>query len=131
MRTLPEAFWSRPHAAITNASFTAMHQISLTPLPLSLSKFCTKLGTCFAEHVGVKAPGTAKMAIFLPFVASATLTSFGLIGQPAPSNSVISVSLPSGRRSPTLMVMESPWKNGWREESAGNENAGNEKDVAV
>src|SRR4051812_36647901 len=106
MRTLPPAFWSRPHAAMTNASFTATHQISSTPLPFSLSKFFTKLGTCFAEQVGVYAPGTAKIAIFFPFAASATLMSFGLMGQPAcASNSVDSESLPSGSLSPALIAM--------------------------
>src|SRR5947208_11742667 len=30
MRTLPPAFWSRPQAAITKASFVATHQISST-----------------------------------------------------------------------------------------------------
>ena len=32
MRTLPPAFWSRPHAPITKASLTDTHQISSTPL---------------------------------------------------------------------------------------------------
>src|SRR5881628_755746 len=60
----------------------------------------------FAVQVGVYAPGTANIAIFFPFAASATLMSFGLIGQPAASsNSVASESLPSGSLSPTLMVI--------------------------
>src|SRR5258706_15364161 len=46
------------------------------------------------------------MAIFLPFTAPATCTSFGGIAQCVPeSNSVDSMSLPSGSLSPTLMVI--------------------------
>src|SRR6266571_154106 len=55
---------------------------------------------------GVFAPGTAKIAIFLPLTASATLMSLGLIGHPAAASySVDLESLPSGRVSPTLMVI--------------------------
>src|SRR4051812_10001952 len=49
------------------------------------------------------------MAIFLPFTASATFTSFGGIAHCVPeSNSVDSISLPSGSLSPTLIVMGTP-----------------------
>src|SRR5256885_14684066 len=48
------------------------------------------------------------MAIFLPSAASPTLTSFGGIAQlVAESNSVDSISLPSGSLSPTLIAMGS------------------------
>jgi hypothetical protein len=54
----------------------------------------------------VYAPGRPKIAIFFPFVASATLTSFGAIAHcVAESNSVDSISFPSGSRSPTLIAM--------------------------
>src|SRR5437879_6492253 len=44
--------------------------------------------------------------IFLPLTASPTFTSLGGIAHCVPeSNSVDSMSLPSGRRSPTLMAM--------------------------
>src|SRR5712664_4827783 len=46
------------------------------------------------------------MAIFLPLTASPTLTSLGGIAHCVPeSNSVDSMSLPSGKRSPTLIAM--------------------------
>src|SRR5947207_11182250 len=46
------------------------------------------------------------MAIFLPFAASPTFTSFGGIAHCVPeSNSVLSISLPSGSLSPTLIVI--------------------------
>src|SRR3954471_19969127 len=46
------------------------------------------------------------MAIFLPLVASATCTSLGGIAQCVPeSNSVDSMSLPSGSFSPTLIAI--------------------------
>src|SRR3990170_3323473 len=46
------------------------------------------------------------MATFLPFTASPTFTSLGAVAHcVAESNSVLSMSLPSGSRSPTLMAM--------------------------
>src|SRR4051812_5655190 len=49
------------------------------------------------------------MATFLPLVASPTFTSFGGIAHCVPeSNSVDSISLPSGSLSPTLIVMGTP-----------------------
>src|SRR3954453_3679500 len=53
------------------------------------------------------------MATFLPLVASPILTSLGGIAHCVPeSNSVDSISLPSGSLSPTLIVMRTPrvWK---------------------
>src|SRR5213075_373601 len=92
--------------AMTNASFVATHHTSLTPLPFSASLFCRYPGTCFAEQVGVYAPGRPKIAIFLPFTASPTLTSLGGIAHCVPeSNSVLSINLPSGSLSPTLIAM--------------------------
>src|SRR5690349_18105422 len=104
-RILPPAFWSRDQAPITNASFTDTHQISSTPLPFSASKFWMKLGTCLAEQVGVKAPGSAKTAIFLPFTRSSTLKVFGPTVQPLPSTSMNSCNVPAGSLSPTLIVI--------------------------
>ncbi|MND04761.1 hypothetical protein D3C83_251780 [compost metagenome] len=52
------------------------------------------------------APGRPNTAIFLPFAASATLTSLGGIAHCVPeSNSVDSISLPSGSLSPTLIAI--------------------------
>src|SRR3979490_2653142 len=46
------------------------------------------------------------MAIFLPLTASPTFTSLGGMAHCVPeSNSVDSMSLPSGKRSPTLMAI--------------------------
>jgi hypothetical protein len=56
--------------------------------------------------VGVYAPGRPKIAIFLPRTASATFTSLGGMAHCVPeSNSVDSISLPSGSRSPTLIAI--------------------------
>src|SRR4029079_11527998 len=93
-----------PQAAMTKPSLVATHHTSSTFFAFSLSMFETYPGTCLAEQVGVKAPGSAKTTIFLPLVASPTLTSLGGSGQAA-SNSTDSDSLPSGSRSPTLMVI--------------------------
>jgi hypothetical protein len=41
-----------------------------------------------AEQVGVKAPGSAKIAIVLPAAALATSKLFGPIEQPSPSTSM-------------------------------------------
>src|SRR5688572_1356493 len=61
------------------------------------------------------------MAIFLPFAASATPTSLGAIAQwVAESNSVVSLSLPSGSLSPTLMVMRRLRARGWIEAADDN-----------
>ncbi|CAI8788458.1 protein of unknown function [Methylococcus capsulatus] len=61
------------------------------------------------EQVGVKAPGTPKITSFLPRACSPTSTALGFMGQAvAGSNSVHSVRLPAGRRSPTRMVMGFP-----------------------
>src|SRR5262245_26758016 len=101
MRTLPPQLWSLPHAPITNASFTDTHTISCTPFDFRSPAFSTKPGRCFIEHVGVNAPGTAKITTFLPFVSSPVDTSFG---PPSP----ISFSLTSGSLSPALMAIRKP-----------------------
>ncbi len=41
-----------------------------TPLSLSSSALVTKPGRCFAEQVGVKAPGRANSTAFLPLKIS-------------------------------------------------------------
>src|SRR5947207_517379 len=45
------------------------------------------------------------MTIFLPFARSETLKAFGPIVQPSVSVSIISVRVPSGSLSPTLIAM--------------------------
>src|SRR5690349_2117119 len=45
------------------------------------------------------------MAIFLPFTRSWTLNVLGPTLQPLPSTSMYSCRVPSGRRSPTLIVI--------------------------
>src|SRR6188472_327504 len=105
MCTLSPAFWSRPQAPITNGSLTDMQYTASTPFAFSLSKLARYDGTCFAEHVGVNAPGNPKITTFLPLVRSSTLNWFGPTLQPLPSTSTNSDSVPSGRRSPTLIVM--------------------------
>src|SRR5688572_17836432 len=77
-----------------------MHQISSTPFDFRSPCRATYPGTCFCDHVGVNAPTIPKIAIFLPFVASPTLTG---AGPEAPS----SISVPSGSRSPTLIAIVS------------------------
>src|SRR5688572_5673901 len=105
MRTLLSHFWLLPHAPMTNASLTATHHTSSTFLALSLSCCATYPGTCFADHVGVNAPGKPKITIFFPLVSSATLNALGPTVQPGRSSVTSSVSVPSGSRSPTLMAI--------------------------
>ena len=67
-----------PQAPITKASLTEMQAIASTPLAFSASKFSTKPGTCLAEQVGVKAPGSANSATVLPAKKLSVLTGRGL-----------------------------------------------------
>jgi len=57
-----------------------------------------KPGKCLAEHVGVKAPGSAKTATFLPAKKSSVFTGCGV-------PPFISMSIAEGSLSPTLMAM--------------------------
>src|SRR4051812_12119966 len=65
-------------------------------------------GTCFAEHVGVNAPGRPKIAIVLPLTRSSTLNVFGPIVQPLPSTSMNSDNVPEGSLSPTWIMVFAP-----------------------
>ena len=67
-----------PQASITNASFVVMQMVSSTPLAFNSSCAVMKLGRCDFEQPGVYAPGTAKIATFLPLINSAILTLEGL-----------------------------------------------------
>src|SRR5262249_10038036 len=102
MRTLPSAFCSLPHAPITNASLTEMQAMASTPFALNLSASATNPGTCFAEQVGVNAPGSAKATTFLPGAKSSSV----VIGLGPSGPSMRSVAL--GTLSPTLAISFPP-----------------------
>lgn len=57
--------WDLPHALMTQGSLKAMTTIWSMPLALRASFCSMKVGMCFSEQVGVKAPGTATMTTFL------------------------------------------------------------------
>ena len=99
--TLPSAPWSLPQAAMTKASLTDMHTIKSTPFAVMASALFTKLGRCFAEQVGVNAPGTANKPTFLPANSCVVLCGFG-------PSALISTSVASGILSPTWIVIVSP-----------------------
>ena len=69
-----------------------------TPFALISVAFATNPGKCFAEHVGVKAPGTAKTTTFLPAKSCSVLISV------TPSD-VLCFSVPLGILSPALMLI--------------------------
>src|ERR1700761_3322881 len=97
--------WFSPQAFITNTSLTETQAMVSTPLALKSATCCLKLGRCLAEQVGVKAPGSANSATFLPANSSSVVTGLG-------PPSCISVKVADGILSPTLMVMsELRW--GW------------------
>src|SRR4029077_12160705 len=95
---LPSALLAFFHASITKPSLTAVTAMVSTPLALIASAFCRKPGRWFLWQVGVKAPGTANSTTFLPLKTSS------VVFQPGPS-AVITLNLPSGTRSPTLIMM--------------------------
>src|SRR6187401_3062448 len=68
------------------------------PLALIAAAFFTKPGRWLLLQVGVKAPGTANSTTFLPLNNSSVVIGFG----PSP---VITVKLPLGTLSPTLIAM--------------------------
>src|SRR5450631_661005 len=92
----PVAFFQ---ASITNASLTAVTAMVSTPLALNAAALLTKLGMCMLVQVGVKAPGTANRATFLPLKISSVV--LGLLGPSA----VITRNVALGSLSPTLMGM--------------------------
>src|SRR5260370_17696545 len=102
MTTVPWAFWCVPQAPMTKASLTERQAMVSMPFFLRAASFWTNPGTCLAEQVGVKAPGTAKSTTFLPLKNSSVVTSL------TPSG-VISLNFADGTLSPTLMVMAFPF----------------------
>src|SRR6202142_3373379 len=86
-------------ASMTKASLTAVTAMVSTPLALNAAALLTKLGMCMLVQVGVKAPGTANRATFLPLKISSVV--FGLLGPSA----VITRNVALGSLSPTLMGM--------------------------
>ena len=74
----PVAFFQ---ASITKASLTAVTAMVSTPFALKAAALLTKLGMCMLVQVGVKAPGTANRATFLPLKMSSVV--FGLLGPSA------------------------------------------------
>src|ERR1041384_7070934 len=96
---LPSAPVDFFQASITKASLIPVTAMVLTPLALNASMFLRKLGMCRLLQVGVKAPGTANSATFLPLKMSSVV--FGLLGPSAVW--VRNVAL--GNLSPTLMGM--------------------------
>src|SRR6185312_11920547 len=97
--TLSPTLEALPQAFMTNTSLTAIQAMVSTPLERIWSASCTKPGRCLASQVGVKAPGTENSTTFLPLNRSSVETSFG-------PSLVISLSVPEGMRSPTLIAMD-------------------------
>src|SRR4029078_12671465 len=67
-------------------------------LALIASAFFTKPGRWLLLQVGVNAPGTANSTTFLPLNNSSVVFGFG-------PSAVITVKVPVGTRSPTLIAM--------------------------
>src|SRR3977135_2170268 len=93
--SLPEAFF---HAFITNTSLTPVTAMVSMPFALIAAAFFTKPGRWLLLQVGVNAPGTANSTTFLPLNNSSVVFGFG-------PSAVITVKVPLGTRSPTLIVM--------------------------
>src|SRR5258705_2938939 len=85
-------------AFITNTSLTPVTAMVSMPLALIAAAFFTKPGRWLLLQVGVKAPGTANSTTFLPLNNSSVVFGFG----PSP---VITVKVPLGTRSPTLIAI--------------------------
>ena len=81
-----------------NPQGTATTATESTPLALKLAMLLRKLGMCRFEHVGVKAPGTANSATFLPLNTSSVVFGLG----PSP---VMTRNVADGSLSPTLIAM--------------------------
>ena len=60
-------------ASITKTSLTPVTAMVSTPLALIASALLRKLGMCRLLQVGVKAPGTANSATFLPLKMSSVV----------------------------------------------------------
>src|SRR5664280_3545206 len=95
--TLPSAPVDFFQASMTNTSFTPVTAMALTPFALMAAALFRKLGMCMLVQVGVKAPGTANRATFLPLKMSSVV--LGLLGPSA----VMTRNVALGSLSPTLM----------------------------
>src|SRR3990170_1559390 len=100
--TLSPTFWFLPQASMTKASLTDRQAMVSTPLARILSACWTKLGRCFAEQVGVKAPGSANSTTFLPLNRSSVV----IVCMPS---ALIVFSDADGILTPALMVMSAPF----------------------
>src|SRR6476660_3965430 len=85
-------------AFITNTSLTPVTAMVSTPLALIAAAFFTKPGRWLLLQVGVNAPGTANSTTFLPLNNSSVVFGFG-------PSAVITVKVPLGTRSPTLIAI--------------------------
>jgi len=83
---------------MTNTSFTPVTAMVLTPFALMAAALFRKLGMCMLVQVGVKAPGTANRATFLPLKMSSVVLGLG-------PSAVMTRNVALGRRSPTLIAM--------------------------
>src|SRR5476651_1188213 len=96
---LPSAPVDFFQASITKASLTAVTAMVSMPLALRAAALSTKLGKCVLVQVGVKAPGTANRATFLPLKISSVVLGLG-------PSAVITRKVAVGSLSPTLMGMD-------------------------
>ena len=98
IRMSPSTDWLSPQAFMTKASLTDTQAMASTPLALKSARWSLKPGRWRAEQVGVKAPGTANSATFLPAKISSVVIGLGPSAVPAEK-------VAAGSLSPTLMVM--------------------------
>src|SRR5665647_3555673 len=96
--TLPSSPVDFFQASMTNTSFTPVTAMALTPFALMAAALFRKLGMCMLVQVGVKAPGTANRATFLPLKMSSVVLGLG-------PSAVITRNVAFGNLSPTLMGM--------------------------
>src|ERR1035437_10209051 len=96
---LPSAPVDFFQASMTNTSVTPVTAMVLTPFALMAAALFRKLGMCMLVQVGVKAPGTANRATFLPLKMSSVVLGLG-------PSAVITRNVALGRRSPTLIGMD-------------------------
>src|SRR5581483_1816749 len=98
MVTLSPTLEALPHAFMTKTSLTDMQAMVSTPFVQLADQIRAKPGRCLASQVGVNAPGTENNTTFLPLKRSSVETSFG-------PSLVITLRVPEGIRSPTLIAM--------------------------
>ncbi|MNV71825.1 hypothetical protein D3C71_1648660 [compost metagenome] len=92
--------WLSPQAFITNGSLTAMQNTSI-PRWRNSGKCSMKPGRCRAEQVGVNAPGTPNSTA----LRESNRAWVSMVSMP----SRMRLRVTSGMRSPTWMVMRTPW----------------------